>query len=183
MPSPEALRLAEEYRRQQVQLRAAFLREYTAGRRYPTESLADFLHWSTEREAIALITAADARIKERIASREAPPSPRRPDPGQTGKPPRRSYRDLFPDDDEEAGAPSEPPTVDADPAPTEAFDRAEAEAEYARLAAKAVERGHKDAAKILAKPAAELDDATLLGSIQALLAWEARLGSDETVTA
>jgi hypothetical protein len=54
-------------------------------------------------------------------------------------------------------------------------DRAELEAEYTRLAALAVERGHKDAAKIQAKTAAELSDSLLAGSIKALKSWEAKL--------
>jgi hypothetical protein len=49
------------------------------------------------------------------------------------------------------------------------------EAEYSRLAALAVARGHRDAAKIKTKLAQDLSDDLLAGSVAALGAWEAKL--------
>lgn len=61
----------------------------------------------------------------------------------------------------------------------ETVDRTECEAEYTRLAETAIRRGHKDAKKIQAKKATDLDDGALLGSVRALAAWEAKLPAEE----
>jgi hypothetical protein len=78
--------------------RAAWMREYTHGR---TESLADFLHWATEREAQAMVVAASDELNRRRAERDArgEPSPQR---GPGGPRPARTYDELFAEDD---GAP------------------------------------------------------------------------------
>jgi hypothetical protein len=58
---------------------------------------------------------------------------------------------------------------------TGGINRAELEAEYTRLAALAVERKHKDAARIQAKAAKDLDDDRLVGSVNVLRTWESKL--------
>jgi len=77
--------------------RAAWLREYTKGR---TDSLAEYLHWSTEREAQAMVVAASDELNRRREARDArgESPPTRPSPAPNGKA-RRSYQDLWPDDD------------------------------------------------------------------------------------
>jgi hypothetical protein len=80
--------------------RAAWLWEYT---KQQTDSLSDFLHWATEREAQAMVVAADDELKRRRADREERgESP----PARPAAHPKRSYQDLFPDDD--AAPPQQP---------------------------------------------------------------------------
>lgn len=62
-------------------------------------------------------------------------------------------------------------------------EREAAEAEYSRLAALAVERQHKAAAKIQAKRAAELADDELAASVSALQRWERALQPAQPVDA
>jgi hypothetical protein len=54
-------------------------------------------------------------------------------------------------------------------------DRIALEQEYTRLAALAVEKGHKDATKIRERPAADLTDAILERSVAVLQVWEQKL--------
>jgi hypothetical protein len=83
--------------------RAAWLRVHTKDR---TDSLAEFLHWATEREAQAMVVAANDELNRRRVARdergEAPP--RRPT--SAARKSGRSYSDLFPDDEPAAAVPA-----------------------------------------------------------------------------
>lgn len=161
--------------------RATWLREYTKGKH---DSLADALHWMTEREATAMVVAADDWLKQQMANRPAP-APARTASNEKA---RRSYQDLFPDDEEPAASstpPSEPVEAsDSEPEPSEAqriiaaaiadpasFARQRADDWYARLVEIAAEHEHPQAKKVQAKHASELDYAVLVGSIRVMLGW------------
>ncbi len=76
--------------------RAAWLREYTNG---GYSSLADALHWCTEREAQALVVAVNDELnRRRVARDERGESPALRTVTPTAKP-KRSYSDLFDDDE------------------------------------------------------------------------------------
>lgn len=182
--------------------RAAWLREYTngvgafAGR---TDSLAEFLHWATEKEAQAMVVAAAdylALAQRQRAERGEPPLPR-----QTPQA-RRSYADLFPDgeDGDPKGAAHGPvastsnaattaPSSDAAaPAPVveeppfryaSVEERDAAAAEYDRLARLAEEKGHKHAKAIKARRAADLADQELAVAVDKLQLWESKLPTAE----
>lgn len=77
--------------------RSIWLREYTNGQ---TGSLADYLHWATEREAQAMVVAASDELNRRKVARDERGEP---PPARAKAQPRRTFEDLFPDDD---GAPS-----------------------------------------------------------------------------
>ena len=136
--------------------RAAYIRDQSGGR---TESLMAYLGTLTDKEAARFIERTDAMLRREQAERAAAPPPK---PTTNGK---RSYRDLFGDDTDGP--------MEQQPQP--AFDRAAWAAEYARLARLAVERNHKHAASIQAKTSDQLDDATLVGSVEKLQQWELSL--------
>lgn len=89
--------------------RAAFLREYTDGR---TDSLTEFLHWATEKEAQAMVVAANDELTRRRIERDARGET---PPARPIKLRRREYKDLFPDDQDSEGVPmrSSPEVHDA----------------------------------------------------------------------
>jgi hypothetical protein len=91
--------------------RAAWLLKYTKG---ATDSLAEFLHWATERQAQAMVVAANDHITalrvERDARGEPPPARPTAEMGTA----KRRYSELFPDDDApkpSSAQPSEAPTA------------------------------------------------------------------------
>lgn len=90
--------------------RAAWLREYTKGQ---TDSLSDFLHWSTEKEAQAMVVAASDELNRRRVARtergEAPPA-------RTTAKPRRTFEELFGKDDDAPPATPAASEVAAEPA-------------------------------------------------------------------
>lgn len=91
--------------------RAGWIAEYTKGQ---TDSLSELLHWATEREAQAFVVATDEELKRRMLSRQASGQPA---PARTMAKPKRSYADLFSDDDRPR---STAPAPEVDPEPTEA---------------------------------------------------------------
>jgi hypothetical protein len=152
--------------------RAAWLRAYTKGR---FDSLTAFLHWATEKDAQAMVVAVDRELERRRIEREGRGEPPPQRPAATA---RRSYADLFREEEIDA-----PPASTDEPEPEEdpPFKYADIKARYAacaeydRLVALAVERGYRYAAKVKAKLAKDLSDAELEGSIRVLAKWEASL--------
>lgn len=69
--------------------RAAWLRTYTNGR---TDSLSDFLHWATEREAQAMVVAASDELNRRRVERDAR---NEPPPVRATARPKRTFEELF----------------------------------------------------------------------------------------
>lgn len=73
--------------------RAAWLLQYTNGQ---TDSLSEFLRWATEKEAQAMVVAAaDELNRRRVARTERGEAP----PARTTAKPKRTFEELFPDDD------------------------------------------------------------------------------------
>lgn len=87
--------------------RAAWLREYTRGH---YTSLSEFLHWATEAEAQRMVVAAnDELARRRVARDERGEAP----PARTTPKPKRSFEELFPDED--APKPATPPVRPSPP--------------------------------------------------------------------